>query len=113
MSKLSSLGELFTGRHFNHEVIIVRVCWYLRYKFGFRDLVERMAERGLNLAHATILRGVRRYTPEFVTRWNCFSPTAGRSWRRTSAEKDQCGVGTCVNYATRRRSQLLYSSLFL
>jgi transposase-like protein len=40
-----------------------------------------MAERGLNLAHTTILRWVRRYAPEFVKRWNRFGRTAGRSWR--------------------------------
>ena len=53
----------------------------LRYKLSFRDLVEMMAERGLNLAHTTILRWVGRYTPEFVKRWNRFGRTAGRSWR--------------------------------
>ena len=81
MSKLSSLQELFAGRHFVREVIILCVRWYLRYKLSFRDLVEMMAERGLNLAHTTILRWVRRYTPEFVKRWNRFGRTAGRSWR--------------------------------
>ena len=81
MSKLSSLEKLFAGRHFDREVIILCVRWYLRYKLSFRDLVEMMAERGLNLAHTTILRWVGRYTPEFVKRWNRFGRTAGRSWR--------------------------------
>jgi transposase-like protein len=40
-----------------------------------------MAERGLSLAHTTILRWVRRFTPEFVKRWNRLSAPAGRSWR--------------------------------
>lgn len=31
MSKLSSIEELFAGRHFDHEVIILCVRWYLRY----------------------------------------------------------------------------------
>ena len=38
-----------------------------------------MAERGLSLAHTTILRWVRRYTPEFVKRWNRFATPASRS----------------------------------
>src|SRR6185312_16730593 len=46
-----------------------------------RDLVEMMAERGLSLAHTTILRWVKRYTPEFVKRWNRLATTAGQSWR--------------------------------
>src|SRR5246127_2945309 len=81
MTKLKSLKELFDGRHFDREIIILCVRWYLRYKLSLRDLVEMMAERGLSLAHTTILRWVRRYTPEFVKRWNRFATPAGRSWR--------------------------------
>src|SRR5579864_4437261 len=81
MSKLKSLDELFDGRHFDREIIILCVRWYLRYKLSLRDLVEMMAERGLSLAHTTILRWVQRYTPEFVKRWNHFVTPAGRSWR--------------------------------
>jgi transposase-like protein len=62
-------------------VIILCVRWYLRYKLSFRDLVEMMAERGLNLAHTSILRWVRRYIPEFVKHWNRFGRTPGRSRR--------------------------------
>jgi hypothetical protein len=46
MSKLKSLEELFGGRHFDREIIILCVRWYLRYKLSPRDLVEMMAERG-------------------------------------------------------------------
>jgi putative transposase len=87
VNKLSSLEELLAGRHFGREVIILCVCWYLRYKLSFRDMVEMMAECGLNLAHTTILRWVRRYAPlgqaicprvrqALEPLW-----TAGRSWR--------------------------------
>lgn len=81
MSKLKSLDGLFAGRHFDRDVIILCVRWYLRYKLSLRDLVEIMAERGLSLAHTTILRWVQRYTPEFVKRWNHFATSAGQSWR--------------------------------
>ena len=53
----------------------------LRYKLSFRDLVEMMAERGLSLAHTTIMRWIQRYVPEFEKRWNRFARLAGRSWR--------------------------------
>ena len=81
MSKLESIGELFEGRHFDREVIIVCVRWYLRFKLSLRDLVEMMAERGLPLAHTTIMRWVQRYAPEFVKRWNQLGRLVGRSWR--------------------------------
>ncbi|MGF6652706.1 hypothetical protein OKW34_003295 [Paraburkholderia youngii] len=57
MSKLKSPEKLFGGRHFDREIILC-VRWYLRYKLSFRDLVGMMAERGLSLAHTTILRWV-------------------------------------------------------
>ncbi len=81
MSKLRSMEDLFAGRHFERDVIILCVRWYLRYKLSLRDLVEMMAERGLSLAHTTILRWVKRYTPEFVKRWKRFGTPTGRSWR--------------------------------
>jgi transposase-like protein len=76
-----SIEELFKGRHFDREIIILCVRWYLRFKLSFRDLVEMMAERGINLAHTTIMRWVQRYSPEFVKRWNRFACKAGRSLR--------------------------------
>src|SRR4051812_31310016 len=81
MSKLVSVDELFEGRHFDREVIILCVRWYLRYKLSFRDLVEMMAERGLSIAHTTIMRWVQCYAPEFERRWNQFATAIGRSWR--------------------------------
>src|SRR5580692_5536201 len=69
MSKLMGVEQLFEGRHFDREVIILCVRWYLRFKLSLRDLVEMMAERGLSLAHTTIMRWVWRYAPEFEKRW--------------------------------------------
>src|SRR5271166_3922253 len=51
MAGFLSLDELFEGRHFDREIIVLCVRWYLRFKLSFRDLVEMMAERGLSLAH--------------------------------------------------------------
>jgi hypothetical protein len=42
-----SMDDLFKGRHFEREIIILCVRWYLRFKLSFRDLVEIMAERGM------------------------------------------------------------------
>jgi transposase-like protein len=69
------------GRHFDQEIIVLCVRWYLRYKLSFRDLSEMMAERGLSLAHTTIMRWIQCYVPEFEKRWNRFARRAGRSWR--------------------------------
>jgi transposase-like protein len=81
MGKLKSMDAFFEGRHFDREVIVLCVRWYLRFKLSLRDLVEMMAERGLALAHTTIMRWVQRYAPEFVKRWNRFVRPVGQSWR--------------------------------
>ena len=81
MGKLKAVAELFEGRHFDREVIILCVRWYLRFKLSLRDLVEMMAERGLSMAHTTIMRWVQRYAPEFEKRWRRFARAVGRSWR--------------------------------
>ena len=47
---------LFKRRHFDCEIIILRVRWYLTYKLSYRDLREMMAERGIEVAHTTIRR---------------------------------------------------------
>jgi transposase-like protein len=40
-----------------------------------------MAERGVALAHMTVLRWVQRFMPEFERRWMRFARRVGRSWR--------------------------------
>lgn len=81
MRKRIDIGRLCNGRHFDREVIVLCVRWYLRHKLSFRDRVEIMAERGLSQAHTTIMRWVKRFTPEVVKRWDRFAKSAGRSWR--------------------------------
>ena len=81
MAGVLGSAELFEGRHFDREVIVLCVRWYLRFKLSFRDLVEMMAERGLSMVHTTIMRWVHHYAPEFERRWNRFSRPIGSSWR--------------------------------
>ena len=71
------------------------VRWYLWYKLSFRDFVEMMAERGLSLAHTTIMRWIQRYAPEFEKRWNRFARPVGGpgvSTKPTSKSKDAVPV---------------------
>ena len=56
MASFVELDELFVGRHFDRQVIVLCVRWYLRFKLSYRDLVEMMAERGLSIVHTTIMR---------------------------------------------------------
>jgi len=40
-----------------------------------------MAERGIEVAHTTIMRWVQRYIPEFEKRWHRYARPVGASWR--------------------------------
>jgi transposase-like protein len=46
----------FKWRHFEAEIILLNVRWYLRYPLSYRDLEEMMLERGLHVDHTTIYR---------------------------------------------------------
>jgi len=48
--------HLFKRLHFDRLMITPCVCWYVSYKLSYRDLAEMMAERGLSMAHTTIMR---------------------------------------------------------
>jgi transposase-like protein len=81
MPRFVPVEELFKGRHFHQEIVVLCVRWYLSFKLSFRDLVAMMAERGIGMAHTTILRWVQHYTPEFEKRWKRFVHSVGGSWR--------------------------------
>ncbi len=46
----------FKWRHFEAEIILLCVRWYLRYSLSYRELEELMRERGLQVDHTTIYR---------------------------------------------------------
>jgi transposase-like protein len=63
------------------SIIILCVRWYVTYELSYRDLVEMMAERGVDVSHTTILRWARCYVPEFKKRWQYYARPVGTSWR--------------------------------
>jgi transposase, IS6 family len=72
---------MFKGRHFEAEIIVVCVRWYLRFGLSFRNLEELMVERNLSVDHVTIWRWVQRYAPELHRRCRPELRTTNRSWR--------------------------------
>jgi IS6 family transposase len=71
----------FKWRHFQPEIILLTVRWYLRYSLSYRDLEEMMTERGLSLNHTTIYRWVQRYAPEIDKRSRPYLKQTNDSWR--------------------------------
>ena len=72
----------FKWRHFQKEIILLVVRWYLAYSLSYRDLEEMMLERNINVDHSTINRWVIHYSPllENEFRKN-YKRATGSSWR--------------------------------
>jgi putative transposase len=72
----------FKWRHFQKEVILLMVRWYLSYSLSYRDIEEMMLERGIDVDHSTIHRWVIHYSPllEDEFRKNR-KQKVGSSWR--------------------------------
>jgi transposase, IS6 family len=86
------------GRHFEAEIIVLCVRWYLRYALSFRNLEEIMAERNLSVDHVTIWRWVQRYAPELNRRCQRELRNTNRSWR---VDETYCRVGGKWTYLCR------------
>src|SRR6476646_5515716 len=71
----------FKWRHFQSEIILLCVRWYLRYPLSYRDLEEMMIERGLHIDHTTIYRWVQHYAPELEKRCRLHLKATNDSWR--------------------------------
>ena len=67
--------------HYQPDIILLTVRWYLRYNLSFRDLVEMMEERELSIAHTTIMRWVHQYGPELDKRIRLHLEQTNNSWR--------------------------------
>ncbi|PEZ34285.1 IS6 family transposase [Bacillus thuringiensis] len=70
--------NLFKWKHYQPDIILLTVRWYLRYNLSFRDLVE---EQGLSLAHTTVMRWVHQYEPELNERIRKYVKVTNDSWR--------------------------------
>jgi len=47
MSHFVPVAELFAGRHFDAEIVVLCVRWYLSFKLSYRDLVSMMSEESM------------------------------------------------------------------
>jgi transposase, IS6 family len=80
-------SQPFKWRHFQAEIILLCIRWYLRYALSYRDLEELMLERGLHIDHTTIFRWVQAYARSWKNAVGLISklaPTRGKWMKRTS-----------------------------
>ena len=72
----------FSGRHFPKDVILMAVRWYVAYSLSYRNIEELMAERGMNVDHATINRWVIHYAPQLENEFRAkYKRNPSTSWR--------------------------------
>jgi transposase-like protein len=72
----------FSRKQFPRETILMAVRWYVAYKLSYRDIEELLAERGVNVDHATIHRWVLEYAPQLEAKFRQrHKRSAAGSWR--------------------------------
>src|SRR6478609_11624040 len=73
--------NLFKWKHYQPEIILLTVRWYLQYNLSFRNLVEMMEERGLSIAHTIIMRWVHQYGHQLEEKVRHHLKSTNDSWR--------------------------------
>jgi putative transposase len=71
----------FKGNHFPTSVILYAVYFYVRYGVSYRDLDEIMAERGVEIDHATLNRWVVKFSPLIAANALARKKPTAVSWR--------------------------------
>jgi putative transposase len=71
----------FKGSHFEKDIILWGVRWYVAYPISYRQLEEMMQERGVAVDHSTLNRWVLKYAPEVEKRFRRRQQPVGKSWR--------------------------------
>ncbi|SEO22236.1 putative transposase [Pseudorhodobacter antarcticus] len=71
----------FKGVHYPKPVILYAVFFYARYAVSYRDLEEIMAERGVQVDHATLNRWVVKFSPQVAAQAQRRKQPTANSWR--------------------------------
>jgi len=75
------LSNSFKWKHYEGEIILLNVRWYLKYPLSYRNLKEMMIERGIQVDHSTIMRWVHQYSPEIEKKIRRNLRPTNDSWR--------------------------------
>lgn len=71
----------FKGSHFEREVILWGIRWYVAYPISYRQLDEMLEERGVEVDHSTLNRWVVKYAPVLDQQFRVRKRPVGSSWR--------------------------------
>ena len=71
----------FKGAHFETEIMLTCVRWYVAYPLSDRQLEEMMQERGVTVDHSRLNRWVLKYSSEHGEAFRRWKRPVGRGWR--------------------------------
>jgi hypothetical protein len=92
----------FKGSHFERDVILWGMRWYVAYPIGYRQIEEMMGERGVEVDHSTLHRWVLKYVPALEKAFLARKRLVGGSWR---LDETYVRVKSAWKYLYRRHSK--------
>ena len=104
-----------TGTPFNDlqdptDIVLLAVLWRLRDKLGFRDVAERLLQRGFEVSHETIRAWEFRFAPLLADRLRAKRRGhAGSSWYLDETDVNVAGRWCSLDRAIDREGVLLGS----
>ena len=106
----SVLRGVLKRLHYPLEVMLVCVRWYAAYPLSLRNLEEMMAERGIQVDHATVHRWALKILPVLAKVFRRRQRPVGRSWR---VDETYVQVGAQWKYLYRAVDKLGHTVDFL
>jgi transposase-like protein len=79
--EVANMNNPFKWKHYQAEIILTCVRWYLRYALSYREVAEMMGERGLSVVYTTVFRWVQQYALEINKRSRPHVKKSNNSWR--------------------------------
>jgi putative transposase len=73
-------GSVFSGYRWPADVILTAVRWYLAYPLSSRQVLELLAERGIDVSHRTVLDWVQAFGPQLAAEARRRRRRVGTRW---------------------------------
>ena len=95
------------GAHFEKDISLTCIRWYLAYPLSYRQVEELMQERRVPVDHATIHRWVLKYAPQLATTVHRRKRPVWISWRMDETYLKVTGQGRYLYRAVDKTRQTL------
>lgn len=84
----------FKGKHFQQDVIIVAVGYYLRYNLSYREVQELLYDRGVDVCHTTIYRWYKNTVKSSIIsgKRKINSPSIHGKWMKRTSKLKENGI---------------------